>query len=304
MALAELLAVGAQNHGEVGEGGNLVAEGLEHEHLARGVGEVVVAADDVGHAHLAVVDDGGEVVGGRAVGAHEDHVVKLLGVEHARAVHDVVHHDVAAVLGNLEAPHVGLAGVDAALGLGRVDVAAGALIALERVATLMGGVAGGLELLGRAEARIGVARVDELLERLLIVLLALRLIVGAKVAAYLGALVPVEAEPLEGAQDLVGVLLGGALRVGVVDAKDEGAAVGAGEGPVVNGHAGAADVQAAGGGGCEAHSNLVGQGMLQSYRPYRAIQTWQVYGSNCGLTAGLSISIESIRCVCDSILKL
>ena len=39
--------------------------------LARGVGQVVVAADDVGHAHVVVVDHDGEHVGRRAVGAQQ-----------------------------------------------------------------------------------------------------------------------------------------------------------------------------------------------------------------------------------------
>ncbi len=85
--------------------------------------------------------------------------------------------------------------------------------------------------------------------------------VGAARAAHLGALVPGQAEPVHGPQDDLGVLLGGALRVGVLDAQDEGAAGGAGEGPVVDGSAGAADVQLAGGRRCEANAHrLVGDG--------------------------------------------
>ena len=48
------------------------------EDLARGVGQVVIAADNVRDAHVGVVADHGEVVGGRAVGAHDDHVVEHL----------------------------------------------------------------------------------------------------------------------------------------------------------------------------------------------------------------------------------
>ena len=51
------------------------AERLEDEDLPGRVAEVVVAADDVRDLHVGVVDDGGEVVGGGAVGAHEDEVV-------------------------------------------------------------------------------------------------------------------------------------------------------------------------------------------------------------------------------------
>ena len=42
---------------------NAPAEGLIDLPLARRVGQVIVAADDVGHAHVVIVDDDGEHVG-------------------------------------------------------------------------------------------------------------------------------------------------------------------------------------------------------------------------------------------------
>ncbi len=83
------------------------------------------------------------------------------------------------------------------------------------------------------------------MERRLVGVGALGLEVGAAGSAHLGALVPIKAHPLQGAQNDLGVLLGGTLGIGVLDAQHEGAAHGAGEGPVVNGRAGAADVQLA-----------------------------------------------------------
>ena len=78
----------------------------------------------------------------------------------------VMHDDVAAVEGDLDADGVGLAGVDARLRLGGVDVAAGALVALEGVLALLGGLAVGLELLGRAEAVVRLALGHQPLGRL------------------------------------------------------------------------------------------------------------------------------------------
>ena len=255
MALGELLTVGAQDHGDVGEGGHRRAHGLVDHDLARGVGEVVVTANDVGDAHQCVVHHGGEVVGGGTVGAEDDEVVELLGVEGDLTMDGVVDHDVAAVLGHLDAQNVGLTGIDAGLGLLRREVAATALVALERVLAGLGGLAVGGQLLGRAEAGIGLTLCEQALGGLLVKIQSLGLGVGAKIAADLGALVPVEAKPAHGAQDDLGVLVGGAGRVGVVDAQDEGAAVGTGEGPVVDGGAGAADVQLAGGRGRKADAD-------------------------------------------------
>ena len=263
MALGELLAVRAEDHRDVREDRHGHVERLVDHDLARGVGQVVVAADDVRDAHEGVVDDRREVVGGGSVGAEDDEVVELLGIEDDLAVHRVVNHDVAAVERHLDADGVGLAGVDARLRGGGVDGAAGALVALEGVLARPRRLSVGLELLGGAEAVVGPALGDELLGSLAVDAQALRLSVRAEVAALVGALVPVEAQPTHGTKDDLGVLVGRAGRVGVVDAEDERAVVGTGERPVVNRGARTAHVEFAGGGGCEAHADgLVRQEVL------------------------------------------
>ena len=56
---------------------------------------MVVAADDVGDAHVVVVDDDGEHVGRRAVGAQDDEVVEVLVGEGDAALHAVLDHRLA-----------------------------------------------------------------------------------------------------------------------------------------------------------------------------------------------------------------
>ena len=63
---------------------------------------------------------------------------------------------------------------------------------------------------------------------------------------------PSQLEPVE---DDLGVRVGAALLVGVLDAEHEGAAGLPGEEPVEERGAGAADVEVAGGGGGEANSD-------------------------------------------------
>ena len=241
----------------MGEGGHVEPERLVDEDLARGVGQVVVAADDVRDAHVRVVAHHGEVVGGAFVGAHDDHVVHHVGREAHVAVHGVVELDGAAALGHAQAPHVGLAGLDARGRLGGVEVAAGAVVARVAALVLLGRGALGVQLLLRAEAGVDAPALAQALERLGVRVRALGLEVGACLPAHLGALVPVEPEPFHGVQDDLHVLLGGALRVGVLDAQDEVASHGARERPVVDGRAGAAHVQAAGRGRREAHAHVL-----------------------------------------------
>ena len=90
------------------------------------------------------------------------------------------------------------------------------------------------------------APLDQLAHGGLVAVELLRLVIGAVRPADLGALVPVDAEPAEAVEDGLQGLGHVALLVGVVDAQDELAAVLAGEQPVEQGRADAADVQIAG----------------------------------------------------------
>ncbi len=95
VAFGEAFAIGAEDGGEVGELGDLPAEGLVDGDLLWGVRDVVVAADDVGDLHERVVDGDDVVVdgdagGGSAGGADEDRVADCVGGELDVAANDVV----------------------------------------------------------------------------------------------------------------------------------------------------------------------------------------------------------------------
>ena len=89
--------------------GSVPAERVVEDLLAGGVGQVVVAADDVGDAHVVVVDDHGEHVGRRAVGAQDDEIVEV-AVGEGDAALDPVLDDRLAVLRRLDADDRGDAG--------------------------------------------------------------------------------------------------------------------------------------------------------------------------------------------------
>ena len=73
------------------------AQRLEHPHLLRRVGDVVLAAHDVGDAGVEVVDGHREVVDRGAIRPGDDGVV-LVGIgEGDLAAHDVAHHGLSGV---------------------------------------------------------------------------------------------------------------------------------------------------------------------------------------------------------------
>ena len=70
-ALGDLGFVEVAQERHVPEARLLPPEGLVEEDVFRGRGDPFLGADDVGDAHEVVVDDVGEVVGGKAVGLHK-----------------------------------------------------------------------------------------------------------------------------------------------------------------------------------------------------------------------------------------
>ena len=97
VALGELLAVRPVEQRQVRVAGRLGAERREHEQLLRGVGEVVVAADHIGDAHLEVVDGDREVVQRGAVAAGDHEIVLEPVLEPHRAADQVLDHGLALV---------------------------------------------------------------------------------------------------------------------------------------------------------------------------------------------------------------
>ena len=139
VALGQALPVRPEDHRDVGEHRQRVAERLVAEDLLRRVREVVVAADHVGDLHRDVVHDHAEVVGRRAVGAHEDPVVELARSKRHVAV-DRSCTTVVPASGMRSRSAAGDAGTER-------DVPAAAGVA-EGLAARLGGLAPGVELSG------------------------------------------------------------------------------------------------------------------------------------------------------------
>ena len=196
-------------------GGPLVAEGVDEHQLIRRVGEVLLTADDVRDLHQRVVDWARELIGGVAVRLHDDEIADQPGVElHLPADHvgegDLTARDLEAHSENRAAlRRVGQAAA-------RIDV--WPLLHLRLFAL-------GLQLFGRAVAAIGLAVLEQARRLFLVDVEPVRLAVGLVRTAFVGALVPMEAEPREALEDEELVLGPVALQVGVVDTEHERAVV-------------------------------------------------------------------------------
>ena len=234
--------------------------------------EVVLAADDVGDPHRGVVHHHGEVVERRPVGPDDDEVAAEGGrVDLDVAPDQVVEGDDAGL--DPEADRrpttLGLAGGPLVGGQRRAaaDVAGRLLRRLLRLPV-------GVELLGRAVARVGPVLRDEPRRRLRVERQARHLAVGAVGAALLAAagrraLVPLESQPVEVLQDVALERHRGAGLVGVLEAQDEGAADVAGVEVVEERRAGGPDVEGAGGAGRDADAGLGHGASLGPGRPAR-----------------------------------
>ncbi len=93
MTLREPRAVFSENHRDVRVDRQGRVEGAQDVDLPWRVVQVIVAADDMGDAHVHVIDDDGEVVGGRAVGAGDDEIVEFIVGEDDASLDGIVDHD-------------------------------------------------------------------------------------------------------------------------------------------------------------------------------------------------------------------
>ncbi|MNO91922.1 hypothetical protein D3C76_834820 [compost metagenome] len=194
----------------------------------------------MGDAHQVVVDDVGQEVGRQAVGLHQYLHVHAVPRDLDIATEHVRHH-ADAFARHLHADHMRLASGQAALHFfGRQQQ--GATVVARGFATghLLGTHL--VQLFGGAEAREGVAHVDQLLGVLLVDVAALALPVRAMRAADVRTFAPLDTEPAQGVEDLLFGLAGRTQLVGIFDTQDELAAVLLGKAVVEQGDVSGADV--------------------------------------------------------------
>ncbi len=162
----------------------LDAEGAKEGDVLGGVGEMILAANDVGDLHFQIVHHIDKMKNGLAVGADDDEIgVGRLAV--SEFAQDVAHHQI----GNQDGPAVHFE-LDSAVG-----IIGQALVP---------------EFLDAAAVNVGALRLE------------VRAVIsqaGAGRIAAAGPFVPIQTEPAQAAQDHFGRFLGVAGRVGVLNAR-------------------------------------------------------------------------------------
>ena len=234
-ALGQLaLAAGQQRF--MGEGRELCAERGEHLDLGRGVGDMILATQHMGDAHGDIVDDRGEHVEPRTIGAADDRVGQQFRVEALVAADQVGPGD-RLVMVQLEAPvrraTLGFIGGD----LVRGQRQGGAVIDRRQAAPEQD-LAAQVQFLARFIGGVDMAGCLERFEP--------RFIEGEAVGLFFLA-VPMEAEPLQVGFDRIRIFGAGAFEVGIIKAQQELATGFARPQPIMERGADIADMEIAGG---------------------------------------------------------
>ena len=251
-ALGDLCLVQVKGQRHVGEGRQFCAQGSIEQDLARGVAQAVLAADDMGDAVADIVHHVAEQIERHAVGADNDEILDILVGPFNPAIDLIVEPDLAHLLRHLETDDI-----RDALGLFfpnlfRAEPAAGAVVPVIALGCC-GGFPFGLEFFLAAKALVGIAVGQESFcgGHMLFGIFRLKV----------GALIPIDPEPLQAVKDSFDGFLGGAFRVRILDAQHQLAPVLAGKQPVVDGGSGPADMEIAGRAGWEADADF-GHGVL------------------------------------------
>ena len=200
--------------------------------LARGVDQMIVAPDDMGDAHVVIVNHDREHVGRVAVAAQKHEIVEVLVLPDHAALHLILDHGLAGLL-RLQAD----GRLDAGRRFRRVAVTPHSII--EAGAALGASLlAHRGEFLGAGVAAIGLAGSEQLLGHLAVA--------GGAAELVGDVAVPIELEPLQAIEDRRDRRLGRALAVGVLDPQQHLAPALFGVEPVEQRGAGASDVEEAG----------------------------------------------------------
>ncbi len=225
-ALREALAAGREHERHVRERRRRRAErGIERE-LARRRRQQIVAAHDARDLHRRVVDDDGELVRRRAVGASKHEVVDALRARGHFAVQEVDERQPRA--SSVEADR-GRASLRrrARLDLGDGNTAARAGIAWALVVARVGRARGARDVGARARARERAPRGQQPRDGLVVARDALALPIRPPRAALLRPLVPIEPEPAQIVEEARLGVGDHARAIEVLDAHDEGRVRGA-----------------------------------------------------------------------------
>ena len=219
--------------------------------LAGGIDQMIVAPDDVGDAHVVVVDHDRQHVGRVAVAAQQHEIVEVLVLPDHAALDLVLDHGLAG-LRRLEA--------DGRLHAGRRFRG----IAVPPHPVIEAGLALGAgffahrsQLLRRGVAAIGLAAGEQLLGDLAVA--------GGAAELVDDVAVPIELEPIQAIEDRRNRRLGRALAVGVLDPQQHLAAGLFGIEPVEQRGTGTPDVEEAGRRGGKACDDGIGHYRGEAY---------------------------------------
>ncbi len=242
VALGQPLVARAHHDRQVAETGHTGADaqlvqGFVERDLPRRARQQVLATQDVGDLHHRVVNGVDQRVERVTAGAQQREVGHVLRHEGDLAADQIGERD--RLVGDPEPKRW-----PAAISLEHVELALGQLAAEPVVPRQLGAgrSPAGLDLVVRAVAVVGLARLAEPGCHVGVDVEALGLLVRRERSADLGPLVPVDAQPAQRSEDRVVAGLRVASQVGVLDPQHEGAAEMACESPVEQRAAHVADV--------------------------------------------------------------
>jgi hypothetical protein len=257
MALGQSRAVRAQDQRDVSENRRSRAERLIDHGLFGRVRKVIGASDDVGNAHVDVVNHNAQLVGGKPVRAQQNEILDFGVLELAGAEDGVLKSRRARRWDTkADGPSHSFALASGSLRVGKIAAATGRCF--HRFGTFVVAFARLLGVVGSAVHRWlaiagkGSATGEQTLGRFLVERKALRL----KKRPF----VPLDSQPLQASENSIDKLGTVALYVSVFDAQDECTAFVSRKKPIEQRGSCTADMEIARRRRCKANARLFGRG--------------------------------------------
>jgi hypothetical protein len=206
MALGQALSIRSDNHWHMREHWQRCIQGIEYVYLARGVIDVIIAANNMGNTHVDIINHYGKVVGRRAVTAGYYEIIQFFISDTDAPTHQILKY---------HRTFQGIAKADDGLDPrpGWVDfISAFMVVARFNILRALF-FSHGIQLFGRTETVIGQPLFQKSVEHFAVAIHPIRL--------EDRPIIIIEPNPAQTLENGINRSLGGALTVGIFHPQDE-----------------------------------------------------------------------------------
>jgi len=206
----------------------LPAERPVKENMQGPRGDPFLGPEDMGYFHQMVIDNIGQVIGGKSIAFHDHRIGADVLVFTLHLAHYQVPEFGLSLQGDFKADHIGFSPIDPPLGLRGIQIPAVAIVSEIFAFGFLLLFPNLVQALCSTKTGIGVPLLYQLITVFCIKITSLRLDIGSEVSTLIGTFVPLDSQPFKSIIKILEGLLAESLLIGIFHPEDKRPPLGAG----------------------------------------------------------------------------